>query len=102
MLRQILEPLRMGQRPYSIRTRIKTSASVGVQFHSLKVRDHIPLEQGLRLFDSPDAIASRSVRDHIPLEQGLRRPKIVLFSTRTLVRDHIPLEQGLRQIISHG
>ena len=37
------------------------------------------------------------VRDHIPLEQGLRR--ICLLSSGMppcTVRDHIPLEQGLR------
>ena len=45
-----LWPLAVGgcQRPYSIRTRIKTvpgRISVGAR----GVRDHIPLEQGLRL-----------------------------------------------------
>ena len=38
------------------------------------VRDHIPLEQGLRLLLSASILLRRlSVRDHIPLEQGLRR-----------------------------
>ena len=37
------------------------------------VRDHIPLEQGLRLWLANLKCHSRSVRDHIPLEQGLRR-----------------------------
>ena len=38
------------------------------------VRDHIPLEQGLRLtnFRHDRGMFCR-VRDHIPLEQGLRR-----------------------------
>ena len=36
------------QRPYSIRTRIKTSR-VKKEAVGLSVRDHIPLEQGLRL-----------------------------------------------------
>ena len=36
------------------------------------VRDHIPLEQGLRLFLSAFLMHSVEVRDHIPLEQGLR------------------------------
>ena len=36
------------------------------------------------------------VRDHIPLEQGLRQ-KLPLPALRLIcVRDHIPLEQGLR------
>ena len=36
------------------------------------VRDHIPLEQGLRLIVHNTGEQKRSVRDHIPLEQGLR------------------------------
>ena len=86
------------------------------------VRDHIPLEQGLRLparfLGGP---APHYVRDHIPLEQGLRRIRYRAnlvamcsqrpYSIRTriktdpncpnitseYVRDHIPLEQGLRR-----
>ena len=61
------------------------------------VRDHIPLEQGLR----PESVAeaesgNTSVRDHITLEQGLRQDTGVL-KPQLSVRDHIPLEQGLRQ-----
>ena len=36
------------------------------------VRDHIPLEQGLRLQALEDCGFDYHVRDHIPLEQGLR------------------------------
>ena len=36
------------------------------------------------------------VRDHIPLEQGLRHPLQQLAEGPQRVRDHIPLEQGLR------
>ena len=36
------------------------------------------------------------VRDHIPLEQGLRPESGDYISTAVSVRDHIPLEQGLR------
>ena len=39
---------------------------------------------------------SKVVRDHIPLEQGLRPDQVQPDSCRTNVRDHIPLEQGLR------
>ena len=39
----------------------------------LQVRDHIPLEQGLRLLRSATCAGRQTVRDHIPLEQGLRR-----------------------------
>ena len=44
-----LWPLAVGgcQRPYSIRTRIKTDAAGDVR-GQIAVRDHIPLEQGLR------------------------------------------------------
>ena len=38
----------MGQRPYSIRTRIKTLI-LKLRIFGIIVRDHIPLEQGLRL-----------------------------------------------------
>ena len=37
-----------------------------------RVRDHIPLEQGLRPKSPPISLPDASVRDHIPLEQGLR------------------------------
>ena len=37
------------------------------------------------------------VRDHIPLEQGLRRESSKFWKRYPRVRDHIPLEQGLRQ-----
>ena len=37
------------------------------------------------------------VRDHIPLEQGLRRRREQGERVVLGVRDHIPLEQGLRQ-----
>ena len=88
------------------------------------VRDHIPLEQGLRLnIPPPSLICRMKVRDHIPLEQGLRPPSPTIdqsilasqrpYSIRTRiktnkeldatdrpwVRDHIPLEQGLRLFV---
>ena len=43
-----------------------------------------------------DAIANALVRDHIPLEQGLRHASVDDTGTAEHVRDHIPLEQGLR------
>ena len=63
------------------------------------VREHIPLEQGLRLFCAIKCFLNYSaVREHIPLEQGLRLdlPRILLSSL--IVREHIPLEQGLRPL----
>ena len=39
-----------------------------------------------------------TVREHIPLEQGLRLPYSQTHrETPLCVREHIPLEQGLRQ-----
>ena len=42
-------------------------------------------------------ICLRSVREHIPLEQGLRHAKQSSIAGKAPVREHIPLEQGLRQ-----
>ena len=39
----------------------------------VKVREHIPLEQGLRLLLDDDKLEKDKIREHIPLEQGLRR-----------------------------
>ena len=44
-----------------------------------KVRDHIPLEQGLRLRSGASTATIRRVRDHIPLEQGLRLAKALAW-----------------------
>ena len=63
---------------------------------SCSVRDHIPLEQGLRPFINAILTNEHSVRDHIPLEQGLRQRPLNLPRIFIVVRDHIPLEQGLR------
>ena len=62
----------------------------------LFVRDHIPLEQGLRRAGNQTQESNPSVRDHIPLEQGLRRAGNQTQESNPSVRDHIPLEQGLR------
>ena len=40
-----------------------------------------------------------TVRDHIPLEQGLRHCLFTFIRQIRNVRDHIPLEQGLRQLV---
>ena len=84
------------QRPYSIRTRIKTFLLFHTTNNFFHVRDHIPLEQGLRPTITVFIKTPEYVRDHIPLEQGLRH---LQYWVRwiILVRDHIPLEQGLRQ-----
>ena len=66
------ETVSSRQRPYSIRTRIKTPAGQPELRHLQDVRDHIPLEQGLRPCSHKSCINRIYVRDHIPLEQGLR------------------------------
>ena len=64
------------QRPYSIRTRIKTSSFSREAGRGI-VRDHIPLEQGLRPLRTSTGGRYVIVRDHIPLEQGLRQICII-------------------------
>ena len=43
-----------------------------IVYHVCEVREHIPLEQGLRRFLSTITLRILNVREHIPLEQGLR------------------------------
>ena len=45
---------------------------------------------------SPSIRKAAAVRDHIPLEQGLRPSGVWRPASGSCVRDHIPLEQGLR------
>ena len=67
----------------------------------MRVRDHIPLQQGLRLKCIDLVNRCHNVRDHIPLQQGLRPFAVLLLEGILLkVRDHIPLQQGLRLIPS--
>ena len=62
------------------------------------VREHIPLEQGLRHEDlSSFEEILVLVREHIPLEQGLRLMSLCFLAQEVDVREHIPLEQGLRR-----
>ncbi len=64
-----------SQRAYSIRTRIKTQNIYSCKLFIIKVREHIPLEQGLRhLMIESLNLCEYVVREHIPLEQGLRHP----------------------------
>jgi len=68
----------LSQRPYSIRTRIKTRGAV-CEYEHVRVRDHIPLEQGLRPSQAYLSARASDVRDHIPLEQGLRPLLVIIF-----------------------
>ena len=48
------------------------------RFICLKVRDHLPLQQGLRLFFHHLLLhRTHAVRDHLPLQQGLRQSALV-------------------------
>ena len=71
----IYEGLRLGrQRPYSIRTRIKTQGGVADTYigeecqRPYSIRTRIKTDDGLAV-----PLVNFAVRDHIPLEQGLRR-----------------------------
>ena len=87
------------------------------------VRDHLPLQQGLRprtpalqmllrQGQRPSSITTRiktwpvstdsprrTVRDHLPLQQGLRLAAARAAASAVVVRDHLPLQQGLRLYI---
>ena len=85
-----------------------------------RIREHIPLEQGLRLSNRQRLsylllnqraysirtriktnelrllVLGRLIREHIPLEQGLRQVYLPTKESFVVIREHIPLEQGLR------
>ena len=85
------------------------------------IREHIPLEQGLRQALNKIKVIVVFIREHIPLEQGLRLSSVsfltddasyqraysirtrikteyrTLLGPQATIREHIPLEQGLRQ-----
>ena len=89
----------MCQRPYSIRTRIKTVGRDISLTTSENVRDHIPLEQGLRQGLHRGASCSSERQRPYSIRT---RIKTVIVETSTKfenVRDHIPLEQGLRPML---
>ena len=85
----------LSQRPYSIRTRIKTAGGVSYKTSADIVRDHIPLEQGLRqsilIANAIDLSCQRpySIRTRIKtrrgtscLSPGSQRP----YSIRTRIK----------------
>ena len=107
-------------RPTSTTTRIKTACLSSIPTQSAKLRDLLPLQQGLRLNGVPhDATPIIGLRDLLPLQQGLRllcslyelswtpRPTSTTTRIKTLfsasflsanmyLRDLLPLQQGLR------
>ena len=62
------------------------------------VRDHLPLQQGLRRSGASRPMQVSRVRDHLPLQQGLRLGNRFMREQFYCVRDHLPLQQGLRLI----
>ena len=59
--------------------------------------EHLPLEQGLRLWFSSYALVSLpQLAEHLPLEQGLRPSSGEPRGPDLLLAEHLPLEQGLR------
>ena len=49
------------------------------------------------------SITEIPVRDHTPLEEGLRHLSIAcLRIAKSQVRDHTPLEEGLRLVLIHN
>ncbi len=61
-----------SQRASSITTRIKTSYRKDLHDYPLEVREHLPLQQGLRHPLFGGCGDNVSVREHLPLQQGLR------------------------------
>ena len=62
----------------------------------LHVRDHIPLEQGLRPLERPSYPRPRPCQRPYSIRTRIKTPVACIFNRVMLVRDHIPLEQGLR------
>ena len=87
----------VSQRPYSIRTRIKTVLPRHRRRMPRLVRDHIPLEQGLRrASSSASALLLPSQRPY-SIRTRIKTRYLKAPDKGRLVRDHIPLEQGLRR-----
>ena len=113
-------------RAYSITTRIETRVLYNQIKEDTCLREHIPLQQGLRPMSPPRntdfplcapraySITTRIetiiisakrfnalLREHIPLQQGLRLALFGLSQTeKYILREHIPLQQGLRPFSS--
>ncbi len=60
------------QRLSSITTRIKTPSCIPCQTPWVRVRDYLPLQQGLRQHVPFQSSTLWTVRDYLPLQQGLR------------------------------
>ena len=55
----------------------------------VRVRDYLPLQQGLRLCFAPPVGTFSEVRDYLPLQQGLRRVLDIGLVTKVLESETI-------------
>ena len=63
------------------------------------VREHIPLEQGLRRTVSPLPMQSQSGQRAYSIRTRIKTNWIIYYRLcQGRVREHIPLEQGLRRL----
>ena len=60
------------------------------------VRDHIPLEQGLRRIYEPASVIAFISQRPYSIRTRIKTPRPTAVNRSRTVRDHIPLEQGLR------
>ena len=66
------------------------------QAYLLKLREHVPLKQGLRLLIAFRIVEIVELREHVPLKQGLRPEAVSRSAQMSRLREHVPLKQGLR------
>ena len=90
------------QRAYSIRTRIKTRSGAMLHRCSCRQRAYSIRTRIKTVHFFYDGVCPCVVREHIPLEQGLRPYTNLSVSPVHVVREHIPLEQGLRRTRFHS
>ena len=65
------------------------------------VREHIPLEQGLRLFLCHIVVpCTEWVREHIPLEQGLRPCLIPIFTEKLRCQRAYSIRTRIKTLMS--
>ena len=60
------------------------------------LREHVPIKQGLRLKNSSSVIVMIHLREHVPIKQGLRLSHLFLAISFLVLREHVPIKQGLR------
>ena len=94
-----LRPELVRQRPYSIRTRIKTIPFIFLKLRNLSQRPY-SIRTRIKTFFMSIKLWTGYVRDHIPLEQGLRHINMEVimanigqrpYSIRTRIKTQIDL-----------